>query len=330
MPLVTRALLAATLVTSLLGVARADAPQGIPPHQHRVEVRIGNGSKYLADDKVEQAVAGAIQAWNAALPADLQLVKGPDNGPYPPGEVVFIVRFSDKKKDFGGKAIDEAADTRPDIEQDKNRAATLIMVSDHEGDLSVDGSPGTRDLQLVLMHELGHALGVDHADDATTMPPIMAPALDENSKLLANGKKLESLRQVTQIDRECLVGTVNKRKARDLTGTFTGTLKVEKLIDGTLDTLSGHELPVKDGDLVIKYEAGKYLLDYKGSKRELPGVAILQTEVQLEFPDDPRDDHHALRTLTIHRGATPGEFDITMVFQPLRAKYEVRGTLKRK
>ena len=90
----------------------------------------------------------------------------------------------------------------------------------------------------------------------------------------------------------------------------------------------GTELPVRDGDFVVKYDGGKIMVEYKGSKREAPVVDLLDQGFKIALPDV--DDGRALRTMSINRGNTPEEIEVEAVMESLRVKYETKGTLTRK
>ena len=84
----------------------------------------------------------------------------------------------------------------------------------------------------VLMHEFGHAIGLEHEDNATTMPPIMAPMLDDNAKIIAAGKSVAALRQVSAADRSLLDIAFLRRARRDIAGSYSGSLVMQ---NGSVD-----------------------------------------------------------------------------------------------
>ncbi len=309
----------------------ADKPMptqaGVLPNQKQVQVRLQQGSVHLPAAEVRAALSGAIGAWNAVLPADLKLVETPMTAPLPEGEVVFLVRFDADPSHFPQSGVDEVGDIRGIIDRGKNHAIVALFFVDKPGALSTSGAAASRDLQLVMMHELGHALGIPHENGATGMPPIMAPALEETGKLLARtGKSLAALRQLTAADKSLLeIGTL-KRASRDVSGSYTGTLTVTK-VEGTGNLTVGSTIPVRAGQLVITFEAGKVKLNYRESLRELPAVDLYNSETRLEFPD--LADGRTLRTMTISRGNTPEEIEVVATIKALVATYTLTGTMKR-
>lgn len=295
----------------------AKVDTGVLPNQTRVEVRLERASATLPATEVQAALGGAIRAWNAALPPTLQLVLVPAASPLPPGEAIILVRFDSDPAHFGGSGADELGDVRRVSNHPKNSVAIAVLLFDKPGSVSTTGKPGTRDLQLVLLHELGHTLGVAHDDNATGVPPIMAPALEENGALLAGGKSLAALRQVTAADKTLLGIALIRRASRDVSGSYTGNLTDGRRL-----------LPIREGEFVVKFEAGKVLLDYKGSKREVPAVDLLNVDFVLLFLDVA--DGKTLRTMTLKRGNTPAEIEVEAVLQPGAQSYTFRGTLTRK
>jgi hypothetical protein len=114
---------------------------------------------------------------------------------------------------------------------------------------------------------------------------------------------------------------MTNRKLRDITGSYTGQL-VETKDDNTV----GLKQQLKGTDLVIKVDAGKLLLDYKGSKRELPAVDVLQksSRVVIRFPIV--EDGRTLRTLLVD-AKKADEIDVTAELKTRQSSYTIKGTL---
>lgn len=325
----------AAMVMGLLGVAsvaRADSFEinGPLPSQKTLQVRLEQGSAHLPDAEVRVALSGAIRLWSSALPADLTLVEADRLAPIPRGEVVILVRFDADASHFGGgTSVDELGDVRLLVDKARDHAIVAIMIFDKPGSLSTDGKPATRDLELVLAHELGHALGCEHVHGATTVPPIMAPVLEENAKVLAGGKSLASVRQLSTDDKDRLEISMLKRQRRDISGSYTGELAVTKTGRGVGGIPVGHKIPVREGDFVVTYDGGYIRLDFRGSKRHLDTIELLFMDFELKFPAEP--DLKPLRTLNMKR-TTGGldEIEVNAVIAPLKVNYEVKGVLKKK
>jgi hypothetical protein len=319
----------ALALPTLLVAQRMPSGIGVLPNQKQVQVIVQNPSTQLPAAGVSSALVGAIAAWNAALPADLRLVQGSALA-LPAGEVVFYIRFDNDPSHFGTSGIDEIGDTRGIWDHNKNNAVVTIFLVDKAGSFSTNGAPNTHDLQLVLMHELGHALGAQH--DGSDVPPIMAPGLEQNGKLIARTKQqLPALRRLTQADRDQLDIAMSKRKSRDIAGSYLGTLKVTEISpkDAKTAITVGREIPVRDGDMVVSYEQGKVVLVYKGSRRELPAVDFLkEMSWTLNFPS--KIDSNPLRYMDLKRGDDEGELDVEGSMEMNKITYTLKGTVKKK
>lgn len=127
------------------------------------------------------------------------------------------------------------------------------------------------------------------------------------------------------------VAHAGKKPAEEKLPVHVGIVPGQKEVQVRFEqgTSVGTVIKIRDGDLVVKLEAGRVMVDFKGSTREPPAVELLAgKKVVLDFEDVA--DQKALRTMTITRGDSPDEIVVNATLQPLKVKYSVKGTLTRK
>lgn len=290
-------------------------PKGLVPGQKTVEVRLESSPAGL---DVAGALARAIATWNAVLPDGIQLAE--TTRPEPPqGEVLLIVHAEPTGTVFKGGGVDEYGFTGSDIDVNKNTAVSYVLLNDTdvfkqaEG-FATDGTAGKIDLELVILHELGHALGLAHAS-AARMPPVMAPSIEPNGQIQPAG-----LRRIDEADKQLLTDALARRKRLDPSGSYTGQLSA-----------SGRTLTLGDGEFVVEVKEGRVHATYKKtSEVSGPAVGLLLGKVKLDKLHGANTESRTLDSIELDMITNPGQLTVKIDVTPLRTALSFTGTLTKK
>ena len=261
--------------------------RSVPARQTTVQVRFNPAAPAQVNHAAAlAAMRRAVSTWNTALGSKLRLVEAAHNAPYPRGQLLVFFTLSQASGYFGPTST-ELANTGTQVFRTRNYAVTFIIYNDTaafaaSSGFSTTGAPDkTMDLEIVTLHELGHALGMGHAA-GTHVPPIMAPGLPDNKRLAQlTGKTVAQLRHLCPQDRQLLAKALQTRDDRRYRGKYTGSLEVTKVeqptAPGKRKTVisTGHKTNYSGSDFELDDTSEKLTLTIKRSKAQVPVIRTL-------------------------------------------------------
>ncbi len=253
----------------------------ILPNQKTIKVSLDtlNPPAYLKPNQAEQAIRNAVDKWNNSLGGKLNIMVENIGSTVPQNEVFIRIQFSSNSSLFK-QSGNELGYTTFHVERVRRIAEVLIFLNDTPAMKNMFSTNGaidaTYDLELVAMHELGHAIGVDHDSSASHYPPVMSPRLGNNLEINQWTKKnITDLRKLYPKDDQLLQKALQKRDQYDFAGIYEGTLtytKMKKENEASYTTINRN---VTFSNFKIEQTNSKVILTFQGNKLDAYGGSSL-------------------------------------------------------
>lgn len=133
----------------------------------------------LTSVEFQNAITSAVAAWNNTCATDFRLaVGGTTNNVRASGDFVNTIMWDNRTSAEGSYRQDTnvLAFASPNVISDYMVDCDVVVNADASGTFGVNGAAGTYDMATILVHEIGHCLGLDHTaepPDYTSSNPIL-------------------------------------------------------------------------------------------------------------------------------------------------------------
>lgn len=287
---------------------------------------------YLSSQSVHTAIENAVNKWNAAFGRKLQLMKVNFKGVIPTNKLFISIEFSTDPRLFSASG-NELGYTTTCVYQVRRIAQGRIMLNNTPAmsadPFSTNGAiDSTYDLELVVMHELGHAIGFDHAPNSPRFPPVMSPKLGTNRELNQwTGKPISELRKIYPDDVQLLGPALKKREKYEFEGTYEGTLQF------SFSDESGNQVTrdVKFSNFKITQTSEKVLLEFQGNKAQASvGIDFLLFNKQQKDSIELQKEEGWIESVKFKKADTGLEvIELSRIVAPSNKIYKAKGFLKK-
>jgi hypothetical protein len=180
-----------------------------------------NGAIVRGSD-VRGALSRSLRTWEAAANVKFELVESSRESVSPSGaagdgiSLITIAGTQENILFFGKESAEAPAATR--LFRDKDVISEADIVLNPTQQFSTDGTYGTYDLESVLVHEIGHLLGLDHID---LVSATMFTGVGKNGLF---GGPLTYMRSLSAADLSAIRSRYDFEAAEDCCGSIAGRI----------------------------------------------------------------------------------------------------------